>query len=352
MANQTVWIPTRRQFAYHVAVNPNQRGDMHMASQAPLLMQLLALVDQVPLAPSAARHGRPRLYSERLFLKAVVVMVVRHLPTIHALLAVLDQPEMAPVRAALTEHGRFPTRRTFERRLHVLPARLPQHIASVGDYLLALLDPWAQGGRAVAIDSTPLHARGGVWHKKHREAGEVPHSSIDTEAHWTKSGWHGWVYGWKLHVVVTVADLWLPLAAELTPANVADNEEAPTLLDALTPHELFVLGDTSYNDLDLHEHCATRQRMLVATKRGAYPHHDAGVEVRRIFHELRSRASENFNGQFKAIFDCSRPVPTKGLIATKRYMLGAVLLYQLALLHRFRAGGSLRVGLKPMLLAA
>jgi hypothetical protein len=43
-----------------------------------------------------------------------------------------------------------------------------------------------------------------VWHKKDREAGIVPHTSIDTEAHWTKSGWHSWVYGWKLHLLVTV----------------------------------------------------------------------------------------------------------------------------------------------------
>jgi hypothetical protein len=53
----------------------------------------------------------------------------------------------------------------------------------------------------VALDSTVLWAKGGVWHKKDREAGVVPHTSIDTEAGWTKSGWHGWVYGWKLHMM-------------------------------------------------------------------------------------------------------------------------------------------------------
>jgi hypothetical protein len=63
----------------------------------------------------------------------------------------------------------------------------------LGAYLLRRLDPWPCGGRAVASDSTALRARGGVWHKKHREAGEVPHTSIDTEAGWSKSGWHGWV---------------------------------------------------------------------------------------------------------------------------------------------------------------
>jgi hypothetical protein len=45
-------------------------------------------------------------------------------------------------------------------------------------------------------------------------------------------------------------------------------------------------------------------------------------------------------------------VPTKGLVATQRYVLGAVLVYQLALLHRFQIGGSLRTGLKPLLQAA
>jgi len=64
-----------------------------------------------------------------------------------------------------------------------------------------------------------LRASGVVWHQKQREKGEVPVGTIDTEAHWTKSGWHGWVYGWKLHVAATVADIWIPLAAELTPAN-------------------------------------------------------------------------------------------------------------------------------------
>lgn len=43
------------------------------------------------------------------------------------------------------------------------------------------------------------------------------------------------------------------------------------------------------------------------------------------FHKLRSHAIENFSGQFKSISDSSRPVPTKGLLATRRYVLGAVL---------------------------
>jgi hypothetical protein len=87
--------------------------------------------------------------------------------------------------------------------------------------------------RAVAVDSTPLRALGGVWHKQDCEAGIVPHTSIDTQAHWTQSGWHGWVYGWKLHLAVTVAKVRIPLAAHPTAANAADNEVAPDPLREL-----------------------------------------------------------------------------------------------------------------------
>jgi hypothetical protein len=327
-----------------------------MVHDTPLLVRLMTLIDDIPLPPAPPgprKRGHPVVYGDRLFLKALVLMVVRRLPTVHGLLAVLAEPEMAPVRARLTlADGRYPARRTWERRLGALPDTLPDLIALLGLHLVARLDPWADGGRAVAIDSTALRARGGVWHKKHREAGVVPHTSIDTEAHWTKSGWHGWVYGWKLHLLVTVAGVWIPLAADLTPANMADNEHAPALLGATPLNDLFVLGDTSYNDPAVRDHCVARRRTLVASKRGAYPHTDDGVEVRRIFHELRSRAIENFNGQFKGIFDVTDAVPTRGRRNTRRFVLGAVLVYQLALLHCSLSGRNLRLGLKPLLQAA
>ena len=326
-----------------------------MVPETSVLVGLVLLVDGLPLPPPRPRRrGRPAVYSDRVFLKALVIMIVRRLPKVHLLLSVLDEPtpEMQRLRALRTEQGRYPTRRTWERRLRAIPDTLPAQIGCLGRYLVDVLAPWPEGSPAAAIDSTVLRAHGGVWHKKDREAGVVPHTSIDTEAHWTKSGWHGWVYGWKLHLVVTVAAVWIPLAAVLTPANAADNEVAPQLLPELPPLPRFLLGDTSYADPALHDACAATGRFLVTTKRGAYPHHDDGVPVRRVFHQLRSHSIENFNGQFKAIFDTQGQVPTRGLLATQRYVLGAVLVYQLTLLYRFERGADLRVGLKPFLKAA
>ena len=217
---------------------------------------------------------------------------------------------------------------------------------------MRLIQPWAKQGRAAALDSTALRANGGVWHKKHREKGIVPHSSIDTEAHWSKSGHHGWWYGWKLHLACTVAAVWIPLAAKLTPANVHDSVPAPELIRQLPFEARYVLGDNHYDAPVLREQCARNNRLLVASGRSPYPHLDAGADVRRIFHILRHQAIEPFNGLFKTVFDWRGQIPVKGLKRTQLIVLGAVLLYQLVLLYQFQNSKPLGRGIKPLLRAA
>ncbi|HSF32628.1 MAG TPA: hypothetical protein VLK82_19420 [Candidatus Tectomicrobia bacterium] len=232
-----------------------------MLRQKSVLVTLVKLIDSLPWPPEPTKRprGRPKTYSDRLMVKALVSMIIRRLYTAYALLAFLEQADPLPQqsRPLLYEHGRFPSRRTWERRLATLPQTLPGLIGYCGRHLVALLRPWARHGRAVAFDSTPLETGGGVWHKKHREQGVVPHSSIDPEAGWSKSDWHGWCYGWKLHLAVTVGAVWIPLAAELTVANRGDNEVAPLLLEPLPWEVRYVLGAVVIYQLVLlyqHDH--------------------------------------------------------------------------------------------------
>jgi hypothetical protein len=219
-----------------------------MLTHGSILLSLLGLVEQIPTPPPPAKRqrGRQEIYADKLFVKALIVMIMRRLYTAYALLHFLEQddPVVQQVRPLLTEQGRFPTRRTWERRFTTLPARLPALIGGLGRHRVELLQPWAVQGHAAAVDSTPLRANGGVGHKKHRLAGEVPHSSIDTEAAWSKSGYHGWWYGWKLHLAVVVGSVWMPLAAEFTIASDADNVIAPKLLEQLPLAVRYVWGDT------------------------------------------------------------------------------------------------------------
>lgn len=327
-----------------------------MVQQERTLVRLVQAVDMIPLPEPSARPGRghPVVYSDRLFLKGLVVMGVKRLTTVYEMLAVLAQetPEMATLRPLLTQQGQCPNRRTWERRVAALVERLPAIIGCLGRHLVEVLDPWRDHARAAAIDSTVLRAKGGVWHKKDRATGVVPHTSIDTEAGWTKSGWHGWVYGWKLHVACAAGPVWLPLAADLTAAPEADNIVAPRLIRALPTDLRFLLGDQHYRDTTLTTLCAERSCVLVVPTGGHYPHTDDGVEVRRVLHKTRSITIENFNEQFKGIFDAHAQVPTRGLVATRRYALGALVVYQLVLLQRHQQDADLRVGLKAFLKAA
>lgn len=330
-----------------------------MITEVPLLVILVKLVDQIPVLtpPQKRSRGRPKTYPDSLIVKALLVMVIRRLYSAYGLLAFLEQDTALTreLRQLLTlPDGRFPSRRTWERRLQALPDTLPGLIGALGRHLVSLIQPWANTGRAAAVDSTPLRANGGVWHKKHRDQGIVPHSSIDTDANWSKSGYHGWWYGWKLHFACAVTSFWLPLAAELTVANTYDAHVAPDLICQLPAEVRYVLGDRHYDDEanQVHTACRLSDCFLVTTKPGPYPHTDDGSPVRKVLHKLRSQAIEPFNGLFKNLFEWGGQVPVKGFQRVRLIVLGAVVVYQLLLLYQFQAGLPLGKGLKPLLRAA
>jgi Transposase DDE domain len=287
-------------------------------------------------------------------MKALVIMILRRLSTAYALLAFLapDEAGAARWRPLVRERGRLPSRRTWERRLAVLPTSLPGMIGYCGRHLVALWHPGATHGRAVAVDSTPLATGGGVWHTTHREQGVIPHASSDTEAGWSTSGWHGWWSGWKLHLAVTVGSRWLPLAAELTVANRGDNEVAPLLLQQRPGEARYVLGDTHDNDPELRQQGHRRGCALVATRRGPYPHRDGGVKVRKIFRKLRAPAIEPFNGLFKTAFEWRVKMPVKGLPRSPLLALGAVVVDQVVVRYQHEHDLPLGKGIKPLLRAA
>lgn len=326
-----------------------------MIAESSLLVALLQVVARIPLPPPPARRrGRPPVYPDRLFLQGLLIMIVRRLETVPLLVAVLHAPteEMARVRAALAVNGRLPHRRTWERRLARVPDSLPAQIGCLGRALVEMTGAWATHGRAVALDSTLLRAPGGVWHVKQRAANRLPVVTLDVEADWGRSGWHGWIYGWKLHLASVVAGCFIPVAAALTKASVHDATVAPALLDELPLDTHFVLGDTHYQMEAVRDHCTLHGRTLVARHWTPTPAADPGKPVRAIFHRLRHVAAENLNELVKDAFGLHGTVPTTGRLATERYILGGIFVYQVALWYRHTHGLPLNVGMKAFLRAA
>ena len=326
-----------------------------MIADGSLLVALLQVVAPIPLPPPPPRgRGRPPVYPDRLFLQGLLIMIVRRLETVPLLVAVLQAPTeaMTRVRALLAEGGRLPHRRTWERRLARIPATLPAQIGCLGRALVDLTGAWAVHGRAVALDRTLVRAPGGVWHVKQRAANLLPVVTLDVEADWGKSGWHGWVYGWKLHLASAVAGCFLPLAAILTKASIHDATAAPALLTELPSDTRYVLGDTAYQSPSLHAACALDGWTLIAPRWAPAPADDPGKPVRAVFHRLRHVAAENLNELVKDAFGLHGTVPTIGLLATQRYVLGCIFVYQIALWYRAEHGLPLNIGLKAFLRAA
>ncbi len=76
------------------------------------------------------------------------------------------------------------------------------------------------------------------------------------------------------------------------------------------------------------------------------------MEVRKIFHKLRSQAIEPFNGLFKNVFEWCMKMPVKGLQRSQLLALSAAVIYQLVWRYQHEPHLPLGKGIKPLLRAA
>lgn len=106
----------------------------------------------MPEPPPKRGRGRPKVYADRLIVKALVIMVIRRVYSAYSLLAFLDRDTdlTRALRAELTDtQGRFPSRRTWERRLQALLDTLPGLVGCLRRYLGTLIQPEAHTGASL-----------------------------------------------------------------------------------------------------------------------------------------------------------------------------------------------------------
>jgi hypothetical protein len=63
-----------------------------MVPQVSVLVLLVDLIAAIPSPTFAQRRGRPPTYPDRLFVQALVIILVRRVSTVDGLLAILEQP--------------------------------------------------------------------------------------------------------------------------------------------------------------------------------------------------------------------------------------------------------------------
>ena len=140
----------------------------------------------------------------------------------------------------------MPVRTTLSRRYKALYVTIQAFIAFLGQHNADL--GAAFGSDNLFTDKSLFKAQGPVWHQSDRALGRIPDKlrHLDTDATWSKSGYHGWVYGYGLHFTCNQAGF--PMLAQIETASISDSEG---LNDQETPivHDLApstVTADNSY----------------------------------------------------------------------------------------------------------
>ena len=203
---------------------------------------LLKIVEQVKeyyVEPSPRRRrGRPRTFSSRAFLLLAVVGVVLRTFKPQELATLLTKDITLRQRLGF---GRVPHRRTIERRLDATLPEAEAQVQALGHQLLGEVEPGPDAPQASAIDGRMYQAQGPRWHKRDRVQGRVPARlrNVDTESAWSKSGYRGWVQGYRLVLQGLVFPAPVPLFARWCPNSVG---ESTVLEHALAAEQLPVIN--------------------------------------------------------------------------------------------------------------
>ena len=139
-----------------------------------------------------------------------------------------------------------PHRTTLSRRYKALYAVIQDLIAFLGQDSEALGTEMST--KHLNEDQSLFKAQGSVWHQSDRKQGRIPENlrNLDTDATWKKSAYHGWVYGYGIHLTTTTSGF--PVLVEVETATFSEKQaierKADWILKQLQPDTL--CGDDAY----------------------------------------------------------------------------------------------------------
>ena len=298
---------------------------------------LLRLVQQVKShyteLPIKSKPGRPRTYSALSFLLLAVVAVTLRTFKGLELRRLLEKDQL--LRQALGFES-VPHRRTIERRINELQAEAEAQVALLGQQIVEAISSADEPSVAASIDGRMYEACGPKWHQKQRKMGIIPVGlrNVDRESSWSKSGYRGWVQGYRLMLECLLWPVPIPLWATWQPNNVG---EGTIFAHAIDKEQLSVvsalLGDQTFGTPELTAAYRERGGWLLTPKQlpSCY---------RTWKHDLYALRKESIELLFQRImqtFDL-RSCPTKGECRNGAFIITAVWLYQVICWRNYQEG--------------
>ena len=208
-----------------------------------LIFNLFEQFEQERQARDGPKPGKPFTYPDQTM---IVFFMIMHFRRIYRFKTQWRWLTTHPEIWRLLGWEEVPHRTTLSDRYKQLYQTVQQFIAFLGQDAAQLDQVF--NSKHLMEDKSPFKAQGPVWHQKQRQAGQVPDKlrNLDTDATWTKSGYHGWVYGYGLHV--TCNDYAFPKLVQVktgaVPETTVIDQKANFILDQLKP--LTLAADNGY----------------------------------------------------------------------------------------------------------
>ena len=309
----------------------------HQADYIHLYRTLFALFSRTRLLET--RLGRPYTYSEQVLIVFFTLMIVRGITDFKAQRRWL---ESHPQERAALGFEQIPHRTTLSRRFKSLYETIQAFVAFLGGWAEELEAGFTS--QVLFEDGSLFKACGPVWHQSDRRQGRIPPGlrHLDTEASWGKSGYQGWVYGYRLHL--TVNRLGLPKLVAVETASMAEGKVLAQKLPALLRFKLQALiGDHGYFQAKRVRQWLKRHHLLLVTpaaawRRGRY----ARAYQRFLKTEPAAQWLKQRRTAIEPLFDLFRhllgtkanhkQVPVQGLAKVRSFLALGVLAVQVAMI--------------------
>lgn len=215
---------------------------------------LFSLIEEIKLGYQVPHkvvgRGRKLTFSNLSFLLLAVVAVVTKTFSDSELHRLLTKDTNL---LAVLEFPRVPHRTRILRRLKTLVPLAEEQISLFGKTILTEIAEAENHPQVSATDGRMYQAIGPKWHKKDRQNGVIPLGlrNVDTESSWSKSGYRGWVQGYRILLQTLVFPSPVPLFAvwrrnSTNEAKIASEELEKGRLQITD----VMLGDTTFGKED------------------------------------------------------------------------------------------------------
>ena len=304
----------------------------HIPASPDALLKIVEHVKEYYVEPAShPQRGRPRTFSSRAFLLLAVVGVVLRTFKPQELCTLLTKDGSLRERLGFS---RVPHRRTVERRLDGTLPEAEAQVFALGQQLLEEVRPGPDEPQASAIDGRMYQAQGPLWHKRDRDQERMPARlrNVDTESAWSKSGYRGWVQGYRLVLQGLVFPAPVPLFARWCPNSVG---ESTVLEEALAaehfPVTELLLADSTFGGAALIARYAQYGGWLLTPQQ-------LPMTLESWRYNLYAYRRETIELLFQRIIQACdlKACPAKGLARTGTFVIASVWLYQVLFLDNRR----------------